>query len=337
MIPSEYLAAISTHLETYPPTKDENELETIISRGSYFRIDPSFRLDRIIYILTARAIEARAAMARFSPVPVRVKFAEGIPGLGPALFVGPGVRASTSEPNFDRPLKRPLTMTPPITFPTAPSAKRMEPSPADQPRVPDSFVPNMLNLDLQGSNALPADARHLIPNLPEVPATITNGNPTDNPATGDTERAYTNPPTIALPTLPPFSHTVSSPPSAIPQCTPITPFHSLPNLHSPSPGAWTPPQSNGDFILGNLYLSSCPGKKVRLSGPIKGRGAICRNLGADLARVKSTGVYLIIWYVNSLPCMLHSADLFEAASTMTRWNSWGPRGPSTRRLPPLLA
>lgn len=295
VIPSEYLAAISTHLEAYPPSKDEKELEMIISRGSYFRIDPSFRLDRIIYVLTARAIEARAAMARYSPIPVRVKFAEGVPVVGPALFTGPGVRASTSEPNFDRPLKRPLAMTPPITFPTAPSAKRMEPSPAEQPRAPDSFAPNMLNLDLQGSNPSPLNAHPPTLILPEVPATITNGNPTNNSITDDIEQAHTDPPTpIVLPTLPPLSHTVSSPPSAMPQCTPITPFQSLPNLHSPSPGTWTPPQSKGDFMLGNLYLSSCPGKKVRLSGPIKGRGAICRNLGADLARVKSTGVYLVV-------------------------------------------
>ncbi|KAH7108197.1 phosphatases II [Auriculariales sp. MPI-PUGE-AT-0066] len=52
----------------------------------------------------------------------------------------------------------------------------------------------------------------------------------------------------------------------------------------------TPPS----FALGNLLLSSCPGKKVRLTGPVKGRGAICRDLSSDLHRVKDLGVGCII-------------------------------------------
>ncbi|KIJ36751.1 hypothetical protein M422DRAFT_179064 [Sphaerobolus stellatus SS14] len=47
-------------------------------------------------------------------------------------------------------------------------------------------------------------------------------------------------------------------------------------------------------VLGNILLSSCPGKKVRLSGPVKGRGAICRDLGHDLRRIRSLGVGCII-------------------------------------------
>ncbi|KAI5118062.1 hypothetical protein M0805_006325 [Coniferiporia weirii] len=50
--------------------------------------------------------------------------------------------------------------------------------------------------------------------------------------------------------------------------------------------------------LGNMFLSSCPGKKVRLSGPVKGRGAICRDLRADLSRVKNLGVGCIICCLN---------------------------------------
>ncbi|EJD03254.1 phosphatases II [Fomitiporia mediterranea MF3/22] len=46
--------------------------------------------------------------------------------------------------------------------------------------------------------------------------------------------------------------------------------------------------------LGNMYLSSCPGKKVRLSGPVKGRAAICRDLRADLSRVRDLGVECVI-------------------------------------------
>jgi hypothetical protein len=66
--------------------------------------------------------------------------------------------------------------------------------------------------------------------------------------------------------------------------------------------------------LGNLYLSSCPGKKggayvitafdgftndvkVRLTGPVRGRGAICRDLKQDLRRIKALGVGCIVWCV----------------------------------------
>ncbi|KAI0305419.1 protein-tyrosine phosphatase-like protein [Multifurca ochricompacta] len=46
--------------------------------------------------------------------------------------------------------------------------------------------------------------------------------------------------------------------------------------------------------LGNLYLSSCPGKKVRLTGPVRGRGAVCRDLNQDLRRIKALGVGCIV-------------------------------------------
>ncbi|KAF8580005.1 hypothetical protein K439DRAFT_1654413 [Ramaria rubella] len=46
--------------------------------------------------------------------------------------------------------------------------------------------------------------------------------------------------------------------------------------------------------LGNILLSSCPGKKVRLTGPVKGRSAICRDLTHDLRRVKALGIGCII-------------------------------------------
>jgi hypothetical protein len=46
---------------------------------------------------------------------------------------------------------------------------------------------------------------------------------------------------------------------------------------------------------GNLALSSCPGKKVRLSGPVKGRASISRDLDLDLDRMKSLGIAMIVW------------------------------------------
>lgn len=56
------------------------------------------------------------------------------------------------------------------------------------------------------------------------------------------------------------------------------------------------PPTEGDkaFVMGNLLLSSCPGKKVRLTGPVRGRGAICRDLGLDLMRIRQLGVGAIV-------------------------------------------
>lgn len=47
--------------------------------------------------------------------------------------------------------------------------------------------------------------------------------------------------------------------------------------------------------LGNLLLSSCPGKRLRMDGPIRGRGPVCRDLKTDLERIKSEGVGCLVW------------------------------------------
>ncbi|KAI0700934.1 hypothetical protein BC835DRAFT_1325786 [Cytidiella melzeri] len=47
-------------------------------------------------------------------------------------------------------------------------------------------------------------------------------------------------------------------------------------------------------FLGNLLLSSCPGKKVRLGGPVNGRGGVCRDLQQDLQRMRDVGVGCIV-------------------------------------------
>ncbi|KAF7298206.1 TYR-PHOSPHATASE-2 domain-containing protein [Mycena chlorophos] len=46
--------------------------------------------------------------------------------------------------------------------------------------------------------------------------------------------------------------------------------------------------------IGNFLLCSCPGKKVRLHGPVKGRSGVCRDLDVDLQRIKRLGVGCII-------------------------------------------
>ncbi|KAI0344829.1 hypothetical protein BDW22DRAFT_1391827 [Trametopsis cervina] len=56
-------------------------------------------------------------------------------------------------------------------------------------------------------------------------------------------------------------------------------------VHHPQPRRTT---------LGNLFLSSCPGKKVRLTGPVNGRSGVCRDLKQDMQRIKELGVGCIV-------------------------------------------
>jgi hypothetical protein len=66
----------------------------------------------------------------------------------------------------------------------------------------------------------------------------------------------------------------------------------LVELHQAVPSIGTPKP------VGNLALSSCPGKKVRLSGPVRGRAAINRDLDLDFARLnRQFGITTIVWYV----------------------------------------
>jgi protein-tyrosine phosphatase len=60
------------------------------------------------------------------------------------------------------------------------------------------------------------------------------------------------------------------------------------NLYRPSNG------SRQSTRLGNLLLSSCPGKRLRMDGPVKGRGPVCRDLRADMRRIKGEGVGAIV-------------------------------------------
>ncbi|KAM3589392.1 hypothetical protein VKS41_000258 [Umbelopsis sp. WA50703] len=66
--------------------------------------------------------------------------------------------------------------------------------------------------------------------------------------------------------------------------------HSLPPIRSPK-------------LLGNLALSSCPGKKVRLSGPVGGRAAINRDLDLDFARISRQ------FNITTIVCCLNDAEL----------------------------
>ncbi|KII92865.1 hypothetical protein PLICRDRAFT_103890 [Plicaturopsis crispa FD-325 SS-3] len=92
------------------------------------------------------------------------------------------------------------------------------------------------------------------------------------------------------PTLRANSHPVSSRFKDYSINTPLSPLsQNGSHGHAPSSSA-----SSSLFSIGNLFLSSCPGKKVRLSGPVKGRSAVCRDLKTDLTRMKSMGVRCIV-------------------------------------------
>lgn len=49
--------------------------------------------------------------------------------------------------------------------------------------------------------------------------------------------------------------------------------------------------------IGNVLLSSCPGKRLRMEGPVKGRSPVCRDLTTDLRRIKNEGVGCLVWSV----------------------------------------
>ncbi|KAI8377289.1 protein-tyrosine phosphatase-like protein [Blakeslea trispora] len=83
----------------------------------------------------------------------------------------------------------------------------------------------------------------------------------------------------------------------------------------------------GIGMRGNLCLSSCPGKKVRLSGPIRGRAAINRDLNLDFERMRSFGI-------NTIVCCLDDKELsFLGASWPDYSKAAKAHGLKVYRLP----
>ncbi|KAI0768654.1 protein-tyrosine phosphatase-like protein [Trametes elegans] len=83
---------------------------------------------------------------------------------------------------------------------------------------------------------------------------------------------------------------------------PNMPLTQVPTIHIPEVPSLPPMGSI--TVLGNLYMSSCPGKKVRLEGPVRGRNTVCRDLRSDLRRIKGVGVACIV-------CCLDDAELLS--------------------------
>ncbi|KAH9830745.1 phosphatases II [Rhodofomes roseus] len=76
-----------------------------------------------------------------------------------------------------------------------------------------------------------------------------------------------------------------------------------------------PPLVPEPWSLGNLYLSSCPGKKVRLNGPVKGKCGVCRDLRMDLQRIKDYGVTCIVCCLDDEELELLGVPWSEYSST----------------------
>lgn len=89
-------------------------------------------------------------------------------------------------------------------------------------------------------------------------------------------------------------------PSLLLSYSPGMPFPPSCSMRSQFQSAQTQPLSNpyqGPRVpaLGNLLLSSCPGKRLRMEGPSKGRGPVCRDISTDLKRIKGEGVGCLVW------------------------------------------
>lgn len=89
-------------------------------------------------------------------------------------------------------------------------------------------------------------------------------------------------------------------PSLLLSYSPGMPFPPSCSMRNQSQSAQTQPLSNpyqGPRVpaLGNLLLSSCPGKRLRMEGPSKGRGPVCRDISTDLKRIKGEGVGCLVW------------------------------------------
>ncbi|OWZ76425.1 hypothetical protein C365_04571 [Cryptococcus neoformans Bt85] len=88
-------------------------------------------------------------------------------------------------------------------------------------------------------------------------------------------------------------------PSLLLSYSPEMPFPPSCSMRNQSQSAQTQPLSNSYQAprvpaLGNLLLSSCPGKRLRMEGPSKGRGPVCRDLATDLKRIKGEGVGCLV-------------------------------------------
>ncbi|KIK67004.1 hypothetical protein GYMLUDRAFT_37035 [Collybiopsis luxurians FD-317 M1] len=108
----------------------------------------------------------------------------------------------------------------------------------------------------------------------------------------------------------------------------------LPSVESAPFPAFTATPS---FVLGNLFLSSCPGKKVRLQGPVKGRSGVCRDLYTDLQRMKDLGVGCIVCCLDDTELEFLGAPWHEYQATTNKIGLDVLRLPTPEGLAPSLS
>ncbi|KAF5373887.1 hypothetical protein D9758_000798 [Tetrapyrgos nigripes] len=165
----------------------------------------------------------------------------------------------------------PFTLDRLLAFPPKNNTVRGPFDPSFSHTVATSTLTRQLRTRTQVSEALQAALNSGIPSLPDTEASC---DPSDSYVSSVSV-------SVSVVTLPP---PLSPPPSeAAAPCSPPS-----------SPSTDISPSSPPAFTLGNLLLSSCPGKKVRLQGPVKGRSGVCRDLDADLQRMKELGVGCIV-------------------------------------------
>ncbi|CAG7850535.1 SubName: Full=Uncharacterized protein {ECO:0000313/EMBL:CCA67563.1} [Serendipita indica DSM 11827] len=261
-------------------------------------------------------LEQELSLAISSPLPPLPQHLQLLPvdGTNPA---------KTSETH-------PINLSPMVPFELVRQLARFLQDPTYQRQPTYLDLPYSITLDAltapgQGTPAPPPPER--MPENPPsaIPATfiqteLTKDIPTPPPAPHSSPKMIaSDPASIPLPPSPElergrgipneaasyFTHPVSSNiASELQEATntniefPTQPFRLQPrlNIHRPqhSNGGVPLPAALPRPPLGNLFLSSCPGKKVRLQGPVKGRGTICRDLGRDLQRIRDSGVGCII-------------------------------------------
>ncbi|PPQ64992.1 hypothetical protein CVT26_015701, partial [Gymnopilus dilepis] len=95
------------------------------------------------------------------------------------------------------------------------------------------------------------------------------------------------------------------------------------------------PDTQAPILIGNLLMSSCPGKKVRLSGPVRGRSSVCRDLDTDMRKMKSLQVGCIVCCLDDEELEALGAPWPEYERTAKKYNIDILRIPMPEGLPPL--
>ncbi|KAF8894923.1 protein-tyrosine phosphatase-like protein [Gymnopilus junonius] len=149
--------------------------------------------------------------------------------------------------------------------------------------------------------------------------------------------SFTSDSSISLSSLS-FSVTMSSPVvlqpanQSVSAAMPIASILKIPSARSELGQAFRSQQSTAttsSFLIGNLFLSSCPGKKVRLNGPVKGRRGVCRDLETDMKKIKDLRVGCVV-------CCLDDSELEFLGAPWPEYECTAKKfGIDILRVPPI--